>query len=743
VFEFLFKYPASVYARSELIFIRELPLLPIIAVLMLMAVGIAWLLGRRYRRATWSRRVVVFVLQLAMVVVALALLAQPALQSQRLRAGENTVALVLDASASMAQGVGSTRFAEAQDHLAFAATAADEQNLNLRRFLLRDTAVSVDEFVTHEASGAASAIGDSLIKVLEEGRGRSLAAVVLASDGSDTEGGLSSERLAQIAAFGVPVHTVGVGRERMPEDLELGQVFVPESAFPSSTIAARVNIRHDGGAAARVSVYSGDQLLQSVPITLPPGSTTTTAWVELTLDDPGYHPLRFSVHSEGEEQELRNNRQSALVKVEAKQFRVLYYEGEPRWEYKFLRRAVENQRELSLATLLKVSPNKFYRQGIETPEQLANGFPETRAELFGFDAVIIGSVAAASFSEDQLENIRAFVSERGGSLLMLAGRSGLGNGGWGQSAIADLLPTALPPSADESFVREKVKVRLTPDGSNNRALRLEDSEADNTLAWETLPQVADYQRLGRLKPAARAWVEGDNGAEVLPLLVAQRFGRGHSYIMATGGTWRWQMSLPVEDDRHERFWQQFLRALVSTAPARTSLKAKPDGGGLLALRAEFRDAAFEPMDDLEVTAVVSHEDGDSWTVDLDGGGQNPGVYTATITPNATGSWYFEAIAQRDGNTLDVLRASTYAQSDDKEHFNLRRNSALLRRLADASGGRYLEVTDLDALPDLLRYESAGVTEAVIRPVWDAPALFLLLLILKTAEWLLRRRWSSI
>ncbi len=209
------------------------------------------------------------------------------------------------------------------------------------------------------------------------------------------------------------------------------------------------------------------------------------------------------------------------------------------------------------------------------------------------------------------------------------------------------------------------------------------------------------------------------------------------------------MSLPVEDQRHERFWRQFLRLLVSTAPPRNALQANTDVGGQLALRAELRDAAFEPLDDLEVTAVVSHEAGDTWTVSLQGGGQEPGVYTATTRLDAQsgmggeGSWYVEAIAKRGGETVDALRASAYAQADDKEYFNLRRNSALLKRLADASGGRYLEAGDLAALPDLLRYESAGVTDAVIRPVWDAPALFLLLLILKAAEWLLRRRWSSI
>ena len=141
------------------------------------------------------------------------------------------------------------------------------------------------------------------------------------------------------------------------------------------------------------------------------------------------------------------------MQVEEQQFRVLYFEGEPRWEYKFMRRALDPDGDIRLATLLRVSPNKFYRQGLDAAEQLEKGFPTERSELFAYDALVIGSIEAATLSEAQLENIRAFVSERGGSLLMLAGPNGLGNGGWGQSAIADLLPTRLPASSIDSFSR--------------------------------------------------------------------------------------------------------------------------------------------------------------------------------------------------------------------------------------------------------------------------------------------------
>jgi len=227
-------------------------------------------------------------------------------------------------------------------------------------------------------------------------------------------------------------------------------------------------------------------------------------------------------------------------------------------------------------------------------------------------------------------------------------------------------------------------------------------------------------------------------------LITQQFGRGHAYVLASGGTWRWQMSMPVEDQSHETFWRQLLRALVASAPNSVSLTASTDAGSTgVSLRSEFRDDAFRPVDDIGVTVVVTHQDGDSWSIDLVPSVDEPGVFLADISPTASGTWYFEAVAERNGEPIDVARTSIHYESGQAEYFNFRRDSRALRRLSEATGGRYLEPDELDALPDLLRYSSSGITEMDYRPIWDAPAVFLLLLLLKGGEWMLRRRWSTI
>ncbi len=716
----------------------------LVALAALAVVAIGTGLYYRRRDATGAQLAVVGLLQVSMLGVVVWALQQPTLTTEKMRDGENAVALVLDRSASMAYGMPVSRFQVAMQSLASVVDQDGAPDFAIRHYELGATAGAVTSFVDSAPIDTATSFANSLLSILEEARFNPLAAVVLSSDGADTSGRFGADELAEIAAFGVPVHTIGVGRSEIPDDVELSDITVPDRALPGSTVSARVTIRHDQAASTRVKVYDGDDLLQLVPVELRADVNSTTAWIEVDLNDVGPHQLRFSVDGEATEDELRNNARSTLVDVAKQKYRVLYFEGEPRWEYKFLRRAIGNDEDLAIATLLRVSPNKFYRQGIDSADQLQDGFPATRDELFSYDALIIGSVEAASLSGEQQELIRDFVSERGGSLMMLAGPNGLGNGGWGQSAIADVLPARLPATTTDSFHRKKAFALLTPQGAGAQMLRFSANADENRAAWSELPEIADYQLTGSLKPAAVTLLNANTEVGQIPLLMMQPFGRGHAYILASGGTWRWQMSMPLEDQKHETFWRQLLRALVASAPENVSLVASSDSNDVeIFLRAEFRDDTFRPIDDIGVTAVASHESGASYSIAMQPSNEESGVFTGNLVPQQSGMWYFEAVAERNDEPIAVSRSSMLHESGQAEHFNFRKNAGLLQRLSEVTGGRYFEADDLSALPDLLRYSSSGITETEYRAVWDAPAIFILLLMLKTSEWLLRRRWSSI
>jgi uncharacterized membrane protein len=742
MFEFLFKYPQEVYTRGRFVFDNSWPIGIIPVILLCLAPVIIYFLYRHRHALSTMRLACIGILQFTMLALVLVLIWQPSLLLERLRPGANLIAVLLDTSASMTYGQeGASRMDQARNIIAGPDLKRLQQDYQFRRFVFADRAEAVENFDTLPAPGATTRLGDSVLRVLRQAGTASLGAIILLSDGADNSGAISPEQLAEIGGYGVPVHTIGIGREKIPEDVELTDVVLPGKALPDSSLSARVNIRHDGGGEARVKVYDGDEFLAARTVDLDEKDTSTSAWLEFKLRGTGHRDLRFSVDPIPGERELRNNVQTRVINIPETSYRVLYVEGEPRWEYKFMRRALEGDVSVNLVGLLQVSPNKFYRQGVDSPAELEEGFPADQETLYPFQAVIIGSIPAASFTSEQQELLRDFVSVRGGSLMLLAGPNGLGDGGWGNTVLNDALPAVLSDSGN-TFNRARAHVTLTPLGRESPMLKLSDDLAGNDKLWKELPDIADYQAIGALRPAAVTLLEYTVDNRAQPLLVAQPYGRGHSYILATGGTWRWQMSLPVEDQRHESFWRQLIRGLVAPVPERFELSGEIHGDEL-AIHAEVRDARHAPESDISVAAVLTQSSGEPVTLNLRPVPAQPGIFSGAVRTDVPGRVNIEVITSRDDTPVASARMTLYNDAGNAEAFSLRLNRTILERLAEVSGGQYWNAGDLARLPDAIQLSRAGITEQDLRPLWDAPLVFLLLVLLKAGEWGLRRRWRTI
>lgn len=741
MFEFFFKYSPAIFEESEFILANTWP------IWFLYTLGFIFLASCLFM-LIWQRKVLSLYqlasiggLQALMLALILFVLWQPALVTERLVGGENAVAVLLDSSASMALiENGETRMDQAQALLSEEGLEELADIYDILPYAFAGEVTELNSFAELPNPGDASNIGSSIVQTLREASNTSLGALILVSDGADNSGNIDAATLSEIVSYGVPIHTVGIGREAIPEDLELTSIQLPQSALPGTTLSAGVSIIHDQGGMTRIKVYNGDELISTEEIELNANQNMTTAFIDVEVSEPGELDLRFTLDPVNGERNLANNSRAQVVDIPDGNYRILYIEGEPRWEYKFMQRALDEDPSVQLSTLLRVTPNKFYRQGIDDPDQLAEGFPLERSELFAYDALIIGSVELAEFNEEQQQMIHDFVSERGGSLMMLAGLNGLGLGGWSESVVSEVLPVRLAAD-DAAFVRQQAKVIPTPSGLASPILLLSDNPAENLERWNELPNIADYQNLGSLRPAATTLLEIDVNGELQPLLVTQPYGKGQSYIMATGGTWRWQMSMPLEDMSHETFWRQLARGLVVNSPLPFELSTNIENEEIR-VRAQVRDPDAEENQGLAVSAVVSSEYGPAMTLELLPSSNQPGVYEASFNPVDTGLFSIEAIS-RVGNTPVSSVRSAIRYEQNQEAFAIRQNRDLLENLAAVTGGQYWQAQDWDELPEAISYSTAGITEQDIRYLWDAPIIFILLILLKAAEWLLRRRWRTI
>jgi len=751
MFEFLFKYPPSVFSRGRFVLLGSWPVWVLLIAVLAAAGVLAWLIWRQRERLAASlrggRAAIVWILQTALVALLLLLLWQPAISVATLRPQQNIVDIVVDNSGSMGVSEdGSTRLDRAKQVLNGGLLDQLRQRFQVRLYSLGKSVNRIEKTDTLRADDPATRIDAGLREIAAESATLPVGAVILLSDGSDNSGGVGRETLDELRARRIPVHTVGFGREQPEHDIEIEDIQIPSRTLAHARLEAQVAISQHGyaGSHAILTIREGGRTLATHQIALKDGRQTES--VMFNAGDAGVKDIEAAIAPLPKEENTANNRVTRVVYVDDAARRILYVEGEPRWEFKFLRRAVEDDHQLRIASILRTTENKIYRQGIENPGELEHGFPTSVEELFGYQGIILGSVEAGYFTTAQQSMIKQFVDRRGGGLLFLGGRSSLADGDYNAEPFSDLLPVILPHRKN-TFVRDMAEAVLTKPGEQSLICRIEDDPAKNLAHWKILPYLMNYQDSGTAKPGAVVLAEMKAGNRTMPLLVTENYGRGRTAVFATGGSWRWQMQQPVEDMSDETFWRQMLRWLAGTTPDRVTAStpsAVVADDNHVHMRTEVRDTTYLPTSDAHVEAHVVAPDGSTETVALQPSPGETGVYFADWSAPKTGSYVAEITATRgQGDELGKDVIAFRREDGVAENFHRQQNRDLLQKLASETGGRYYTPGEAKSLARDVAYSEAGITERETMDLWDMPAVFFIALLLRSAEWLLRRRWGVV
>jgi uncharacterized membrane protein len=756
MFEFFFKYPWPVFTKGKLVLLGSWPVWVLLLLIVVSVAGLGWLIWRSLPEAapkmqTW-RAGVVWALQSLLVTLVLVLLWQPAITVAQLKSQQNMIAVLVDDSRSMAIADSGRDGKTARETAAVQTLNAGilsglQKRFQTRVYRLDGGITRVGSVDGMQATAAATHINDGLKQFAAETADLPVGAVVLLSDGSDNTGGIDVETIGALRNRRLPVHTIGFGKERALRDVEVDEVSVASRALADSRMKATVSFEQRGYAGGKTTlvVKDGDKALASKEVTLDADGVVQTETVFFNAGTAGVKRVQFLLQPMASEENIANNATTRLVSVSGDKRRILYVEGEPRWEYKFIRRAADDDHSVQIVSMLRTTENKIYRQGISDPSELADGFPVKAEDLFKYDGIIIGSVEAGYFTPRQQELLREFVDKRGGGLLFLGGRFSLADGGWGASSDSELIPTFLP-NGKNTFHRDPATAQLTPAGTESTVTRLVDDSAKNVERWKKLPYMMDYQEAGNPKPGATVLAEMNAGRARLPLLVTQNYGRGRTALMATSGTWRWQMSQALGDPTHDMFWQQLLRwvAADSPGPVQTSMPVQRlMDDGHARLTAMVRDKEYTVAPDAKVVAHVNGPEGGSAMVDMAPVPNDPGSFQAEWTAEKPGSYLVEVTATRGSNELgrDVV---TFERTDGvAENFRTEQNRELLEKLSSQTGGKYWKADELARLPKEISYSEAGISVRDTKELWDMPIVFLLLLGLMAGEWMLRRKWGVI
>jgi uncharacterized membrane protein len=546
------------------------------------------------------------------------------------------------------------------------------------------------------------------------------------------------------------VYAIGIGAPRVASDLEVLEVSAGEMAVADSSVDISVSAVNRGGAAPfdlrvlengrpidlrRVLPAADGGPVRAVFTVSPPRDAATLYTVEIP-SGPG-------------ERVLENNKRSVLVEPAGRRRTVLMIEGAPGFEHSFIKRALAADPGLEIDSVVRKGRDArgaatYFVQAAEArAPRLAAGFPQEREALYEYDAIVLANVEADALSRAQLQMIADFVDVRGGGLLLLGAKSFVQQGFAG-TALEDVLPLRLTDRGG-GVVRVSTRqdaryaVTVTPDGASHPVMRL----GAGPDRWTSLPPLSGAASLGTLRPGAQALalVRTPDGAR--PLVAVQRYGQGRSMIFTGEASWRWRMQLPSEDRTYELFWRQAVRWVGAGAPDRVSIAAPLTlvPGNSASMTVEVRSEAFAPVTDAQVSLKITEPGGTVRDLRATAVDPQTGRYSADLRFDEPGAYRVRASAQAGGARARNADRWFLVGGADLEMADPRLNEQVLQRIATASGGRYLAAGEVSALRSLLESVAPQASAPQLRELWHNVWIFVAVMLLLAAEWVLRRRWG--
>lgn len=612
-----------------------------------------------------------------------------------------------------------------------------------------------------DAVGDQSLLSRSIEQALSRSSGRQVSAVVLLTDGRTTDPP-DRNLIRRLQAEGVTVSSVVLGADVAVGDTAIAAVQAPKRAFSKDIVPVEAIIERRGPARARASRVelvdtatgtvldfaelpaganmAGEAAPQrdTVQLVASPATTGDARW-EVRVSDS----LVASTTTDGQTaRDLLpvNNRRAVPITLVDRPMRVLYIDGYPRWEYRYLKNLLQREQTIESSVMLLSADRDFAQEGNTPIARL----PRTREEFERFDLIVIGDIPATFFTGEQLLEMKRAVAERGTGLAWIGGSRSTPRT-WHGTSAEELLPFTGPYELERLSI--PVNLSPTPLAARLGVLRLADDPksafpAELLSADEGWAQLEWAQRIPiqSLKPASEILAESTQEIEGghAPLVVGMRYGAGNVLYVATDEIWRWRNGRG--ETYPERFWVQLLRSLArpSLGVGREEVRIAIEPGRAVVgdtVRVEVELPAGAPPATIALEAIP--EDSRGSAVDIVAMPGSSWLFVAAWSPEREGRWKIRprdpSLAARagDGAILEVTRS-------DRELRDAEADRPLLEALARETGGRVVGPADAAALVRSLPNRSIRTENPLRDPIWNSPLALAILMSLLASEWIIRR-----
>lgn len=603
------------------------------------------------------------------------------------------------------------------------------------------------QIAARRPKGEATRLGSAVFGLIERFRGASLSAVVLVTDGLNTQGPSLVEAAEAARSRGIAVCAIAVGGSQARRDLRLFDLLADKTVFADDMVVCTVRLAGTGYAGARVQVavrnLDSSQPLARVPAVVGEDGTASLVRVGFRPPREGRVRLQFEVEPQADESDVENNRIEHVLDVRKQKVRVLLVDELPSWEYRFLRDVLGREEAIELRTVLQSAD---VGHAAQDSTQLPV-FPLQREELFAYDVLIFGDVNPAGLGAGALQSAAEFVATpgRSGALVFWAGSRRMPEG-WRGTPLAPLLPFDLAAVRRREAEAAGFRAAPTSLGLLSPGLQLADEPDENIALWNQLAPLNWMIGIESVRRGARVLAEHPQATsadgEKLPLVVLQQVGAGWVLFHATDETHRWRIGW---GDRYfGRYWVQTLRFLArgrlpgsGRAVVLSTDQQEYRRGEQVRLRAEFGDPKAVPPDGEPVVLTISTADGPDRRVELRRSPLAPLLFEGVFQPTVSGEHRAAAAAATTGGNEATV--SFRVRSPTGERIPAAADLASLRAAADVGRGRVFPLEQADRLADALPNPQAATLET-LPPVrlWNNGLVVALLTVLLVAQWLVRR-----
>ena len=528
-----------------------------------------------------------------------------------------------------------------------------------------------------------------------------LRVVVLLSDGDWNIGGSPSSSATDLRMKNIPVFSVGMGSEDRLPDIELASTSAPTFGLAGKAVRIpfRLSNRLPRDMAIVVSVHGtgGDVVEKTVHISGMGQLNDTIAWKP---EKTGDYDLTLSVPVIPEETLTDNNEVSLPINIRNEALRVLVVESYPRWEYRYLRNALERDPGVEVNCLL-FHPGL---DGVGGGQGYLDEFPDERS-LFQYDVVFLGDVgvSAKQLTLNDCENIRQLVRGHAGGLVFLPGFRGHQD-----TLLTTKLNELYPVVPDATQSRgagseEPARFALTESGRRSLLTRLEADNERNEEVWRSLPGFQWHAATMRARIGTDVLVTHDSESTRfgrVPLIATRTSGTGKVLFMGTDGAWRWRRG--VEDLYHYRFWGQVVRWMAYQRNMSQGefmrlfySPDRPDAENVLTLNTNVMKTTGEPLRDGTVAVQIRAPSGQTDSVRLAPAGDDSwGLFTGSFTPQEGGQYELVTTCVETGSRLET---SISVRGQQRERVGQPARFDVLKEISEISRGRLTEVADFKEL----------------------------------------------